>query len=972
MFSMDYTLFVMRKILLKAGCLFAVLFPLSAVSGDTIEPDYFEAVAEIDFVNPFIGTGGHGHTFPGPTAPFGMVQLSPDTRLTGWDGCSGYHYSDNKIYGFSHTHLSGTGVSDYGDILIMPVNDNNYKDYSSEFDKNHETAGAGYYSVHLDKPDVEVALTTTYRTGVHNYIFENPKQPGFVIDMSHRDLLLDWRLTVVNDSTIEGYRISRAWAQEQHIYFVLRTNVPVKLNDKDSTIHHFVLKSDTDRFIMQVGISAVDIEGARKNLEAEHNGWDFAEYVQELREIWSKQLSKITVEGGSHESKTKFYTALYHTMIAPNLYSDVDGRYRGTDLKVHQTDPNRPHYTVFSLWDTFRSAHPLLTIIEPERTQYFIESMYRHYRDGGKLPMWELACNYTGCMIGFHALSVIADAFSKGLISEHQMQLYKEPMLDMFRKDELGVPEFLQHGYIPGNKEAESVSKTLEYAYNSWCIATSFSDDKTIADRFYRLAKTYQNLYNPSNGFMTPRVNGNWIDTFDPYEVNFHYTEANAWQYSFFVPHDINGLIKLHGGYESFESDLDALFNAKSSLSGRKQPDISGMIGQYSHGNEPDHHVPFLYYYIGKPHKTQDLVNGILDTLYTDRPDGISGNEDCGQMSAWYVLSAMGLYPALPGSDEMLIVNPAFNVVKISDDFNPRFTIRRKGEGAYISSVNVDGNETNLPILNYQTRSEAMTIDIVSSDTPPTFPKIFSVGMNAETPLVSNPTIRFKGSSFRKRAKIPLTHPSQNANIYYTLDGSVPNTNSKAYKNPIKIKRPTTIKTIACDSIGNCSFIEEAQFYKQDNRFSIELFSEYSNQYPANGDQALIDGVHGGSDFRTGGWQGYYNTDFKATLDLGKKRKFQSVEIGFLEDIRSWIWRPTQIYIEVSNDGVNYDSVQTINLSDTSTFGEVELVQVSIENLQLKSRYIRITAKNKGTNPPWHPSPGKPTWLFLDEISIKR
>ena len=470
-----------------------------------------------NLVNPFIGTGGHGHTYPGATMPFGMVQLSPDTRLEGWDGCSGYHNSDSIIYGFSHTHLSGTGVGDYGDVLIMPTQgkvqfDNGYKTgadkgYASWFDKKSEKASPGYYEVNLAEHDIDVRLTATERVGIHEYTFNNADTSNIILDLTHRDKLVDFRTNIKNSKEIEGYRISESWAAEQHIYFVIQfskgfiESISKGVNGEqlnlDNQINFKFYCEAKEKIIVKVGISAVSIEGARKNLEAEAPHWDFEKYKAAAKTKWEKALNIIQIKSKDEQKKEIFYTALYHSMLAPNVFSDVDGKYRGTDLKIHQSNDG-PVYTVFSLWDTFRAEHPLFTIIEQKKTNEFIRTFLKQYRDGGQLPVWELAGNYTGCMIGYHAVPVIADAYAKG-IKDYDEKLALEAMLHSANQDKLGLEFYKKQGYIAAVDEAESVSKTLEYAYDDWCIAEMANTMKydSVSSVFIKRAQYYKNIFNP-------------------------------------------------------------------------------------------------------------------------------------------------------------------------------------------------------------------------------------------------------------------------------------------------------------------------------------------------------------------------------------------------------------------------------------------------------------------------------------------
>ncbi|NCA80535.1 MAG: glycoside hydrolase family 92 protein, partial [Sphingobacteriia bacterium] len=504
------------------------------------------------FVNPFIGTDAHGHTYPGAQVPFGFMQLSPDTRLDGWDGCSAYHYSDSVIYGFSHTHLSGTGVSDYGDVLLMPaIGVHSPEDYAfaSSFDKKNEHAKAGYYSVLLNRYNVLVELTVTQRCGMHRYHFPKTQKPSIFIDLEHRDEVLDSYLEIVSNNEIRGMRRSKAWATDQHVYFVIRfseafTNADIFNDDKSIGNTKFVnsknikarfdFKNTKKPILVKVGISGVDTTGARLNLDKEMPNWNFDQYRKNADDVWQKELSKIIVEGGTNEQMIVFYTALYHALLSPNIYNDVDGRYRGRDNKIYKTD-GWNYYTVFSLWDTYRTLHPLLNIIDTERTLDFIRTMLAHYDQVGLLPMWELSANETDCMIGYHAVPVIYDAWIKGIQGFDIKKAFKA-MKASAMQTRLGLVEMDKYGYISSDKEHESVAKTLEYAYDDWVIAQTakmlgHEDDYRY---FIRRAQGWKHIFDKETGFMRPRFNGGWLSPFDPAEVNNHYTEANSWQYSFY------------------------------------------------------------------------------------------------------------------------------------------------------------------------------------------------------------------------------------------------------------------------------------------------------------------------------------------------------------------------------------------------------------------------------------------------------
>ena len=593
------------------------------------------------YVNPFIGTGGTGHTFPGATVPYGMVQLSPDTRIDGsWEGCSGYHYSDNRIYGFSHTHLNGTGVSDYGDILLMPTMgepsfDN--KIYSSTFSHANEKASAGFYSVKLDKHNIDVRLTTSTRVGFHEYTFNESGLANIILDLNHRDKLLEGKIRVINDKTIEVLRRSEAWASNQYVYariefnekmFVTSVNKSVsdRLDINGMCFSKKVKKGE--KLLVKVALSPTGYEGAQLN-STEIPHWDFEKVKKSAEHMWNKELSKIEVTSTDKNKLTIFYTALYHTMMQPNIAQDLDGKYRGRDNKIHQAE-GFAYYTVFSLWDTFRAAHPLYTLIDKKRTADYINTFIKQFEQGGRLPVWELASNETDCMIGYHSVSVIADAMVKGIKGFDYEKAYEAAKYSAML-DHLGLDAYKKQGYISIDDEHESVSKTLEYAYDDWCIAqmAKILGKKEDYQYFMKRSQNWKNLYNPKNGFMQPRKNGNWYEPFEPREVNNNYTEGNSWHYSYSVQQDIPGLIAAHGGKEKFEQFIDAIFSAPDKTTGREQVDITGLIGQYAQGNEPSHHIAYLYNYVDKPEKTDAKIKFILDNYYKNTPDGLIGNEDC-------------------------------------------------------------------------------------------------------------------------------------------------------------------------------------------------------------------------------------------------------------------------------------------------------------------------------------------------------
>ena len=968
----------------------STLLVLSCKNNNSLLPSAEKDQPLTSYVNTFIGTGGHGHTYPGATMPFGMMQLSPDTRLDGWDGCSGYHYDDAYIYGFSHTHLSGTGISDYGDILLMPTNKINFNNgadgkegYRAHFSHKNEETSPGYYKVHLDTTHIDVELTVTPRAGMHKYTFPSAENQIVLLDLLHRDKVLDAKIEKISETEIQGYRHSEAWATDQRLYFSIKTSHPFndmlqsppKQGMAGGRKIALQLNNPTNEPIyISVGISAVDEAGAKRNLETEIGQKTFQQLKQEANDTWEKQLSKIVVEDTHKDNKTNFYSALYHTMLAPNLYQDVDGRYRGIDLKIHQTK-DFDYYTVFSLWDTFRGAHPLYTIIEQDRTNDFINTFLAKYDEGGILPIWDLSANYTGCMIGYHGVPVIADAYMKG-IREYDTDKALKAMKHSATRDHHGLKSYKEFGYIPVEKESESVSKTLEYAYDDWTIAqmAKAKGDMDTYTQFIERAQYYKNTFDPKSKFMRGRVRNTWFSPFDPFEVNFNYTEANAWQYSFYVPQDITGFTKLLGGKDVLESQLDLLFTAKSQTSGRDQADITGLIGQYAHGNEPSHHMAYLYNFVNKPHKTQERVREILTTLYTNAPDGISGNEDCGQMSAWYVLSSMGFYSVTPGSNVYVIGAPLFDTVTIYLENEKTFTVQANNlsdDNIYIASATLNGKPYPYSYLDHKDIMKGGTLIFEMTSEPSNWATddlhIPHTEIKEEL-IVPVPFIAKGDIAFKKQTEIVLGTGNPETTIFYSTTGD----EFQKYTNPIIIKEPTTLHTYSKNG-DQKSITIKTDFYKIDENLSIKLEAEYANAYNAGGNNALIDGIRGTANFRTGTWQGYHNRNVIATVDLGKIQDISEVEVNFLEDQGSWIFFPTEVTIMVSIDGKNFQTFKNQTIGTPTPTDEVAIKTIKGEKQLTKIRYVKLIAKTLGPVPEWHkghPYKGH-SWVFVDEITIK-
>ena len=934
------------------------------------------------YVNPFVGTGGHGHTFPGAIVPFGMVQLSPDTRLTGWDGCSGYHYSDSVVYGFSHTHLSGTGISDYGDILLMPTVGKPKKDHTSRFSHKYERASPGFYSVLLEDDNIIVELTATARAGMHRYVFPTTNEANIILDLAHRDRVIDSGLKI-EGQTVLGWRRSRAWARDQVVYFAIEFSQPFTGHESDDLHASFRFEARTETpILVRVGISAVSAEGALRNLRAEINHWNFARVQKDATAAWNRELSKITITGGTDAQLTNFYTGLYHAMTAPNIFMDVDGQYRGRDFKAHKAT-DFTNYTVFSLWDTFRAAHPLYTIIDTKRTRDFIKTFLVQYEQGGRLPVWELAANETDTMIGYHAVSVIADAAAKG-IDGFDLKKAFAAMKHSAELRHYGLGPYIDRGFIGTEDERESVSKVLEYAYDDWCIAevARMLGAEEDQRRYLARAQSYKNVFDTQTGFMRPRTNGGWTEPFDPREVTFHFTEANAWQYTFFVPQDVNGLIDLMGGRAKFGRKLDQLFEAESRTTGREQADITGLIGQYAHGNEPSHHMAYLYNYAGQPWKTQFRVRQIMDQFYKPEPDGLIGNEDCGQMSAWYVLSAAGFYPVTPGSTTYAIGTPLFPEVKFNLENGKSFRIVANDvseKNIYIQFAVLNNWPYRKSFIDHSDLMKGGQLVLQMGPRPnpnwgagPGNEPVSRITGAAITPV---PVIKSAGQTFKNKTTIAVQPIGTRATIRYTMDGSEPNARSPRFTKPVAIDRTTTVKAIAIQG-GRMSRIATAKFHRIPHDWKLTLHSKYSSQYTGGGDFALIDGIRGTTNWTSGAWQGYWGKDLVAVVDLGKLQTISKLGAGFLQEAGSWIWMPRTVDFELSLDGTNFVPVLSIlnDIPDGSNpaLNVGTLAKDFVKDItRQEARYVRIKAVNFGKIPAWHPGHGGQAWIFVDELIIE-
>nr|WP_299382850.1 GH92 family glycosyl hydrolase [Allomuricauda sp.] len=712
----------------------ALVFIVSVLCASSSCKESKEPITEVgltSLVDPFIGTGGHGHTFPGATAPFGMVQPSPDNGTAGWDWCSGYHITDSIISGFGQLHLSGTGIGDLADLLLMPTNKKmdlsqfgkprDSLPYTSKFSHSSEIAHPGYYKVDLEDTGVKVELTANEYVAFHKYTYSQMEEPSFVLDLGYA---INWdaptacSITLENENTLAGYRHSTGWAKNQKLFFVIQSSVPIgkayfavdgnrleSANEAEGQkvgAQLFVTPNAEGEVELQIAVSSVSIENAKSNLAAHGKDHSFEDVRSKTEKQWENLLGNIKVETSQDSLKTIFYTALYHTQIAPVLFSDTNGQFRLQNDSIAKTTGWNA-YSTLSLWDTFRAENPLLNILQPDRANDIIQSMLAYYKEQGRLPVWTLYANETNTMTGNHGVSMIAEAFTKGIRNYNVEQAY-EAVKNTMMGDIRGLAPYKEFGYIPYTSLDESVTISLEFAYNDWCVAQMAKELGKDEDYNYFINRSnaYKHLFDPETGFMRGKSEDGtqWNEPFDPKFSNHRehtdYTEGNAWQHSWFVLHDVPGFIELHGGPEPFSQKLEQLFTESSEISGDNvSVDISGLIGQYAHGNEPSHHIAYMFNKANKPWKTQEWVREILDTQYSTRPDGLSGNEDCGQMSAWYVFSSMGLYPMNPASGQYELGSPIFDKVTITLSDDKEFTItanQTSPTNKYVQSVKLNGN----------------------------------------------------------------------------------------------------------------------------------------------------------------------------------------------------------------------------------------------------------------------------------------
>ena len=708
----------MKKIFLTAAVALATIFSVSA-------QDYTQ------YVNPFIGTGGHGHVFLGANVPFGNIQAGPTQKKQGWDWCSGYHYSDSTVIGFGQMHLSGTGIGDLGDVSLLPMSNPSQREV--KFSHKAEYVRPGYYSVMLAS-GIRVELTATQRVAFHRYSFPADATKGYIaLNLAQGigwDKMTSCKFKQESDKTITGFRMSEGWAKDQRVYFVAEFSEPVQLEENErDTIGIFSVVSTSQPLLVKVGISAVSVENARENLQQELPGWNFASVVSKANADWNRELSKIAIKTQDERAKRIFYTALYHTMIAPSVFSDVNGEYRGADGKTHKGDFT--DYTTFSLWDTYRAAFPLMTLIQPEMQRDLAETMLHIFKQQGKLPVWHLMGNETDCMVGNPGIPVLVDIALKGFNVDKKAVF--EAVKASAMRDERGMGLLKKYGYIPCDldPEKETVAKGLEYALADACIAKLAKQLGKIEDYkyFYKRSQSYRDFYfDKQTKFMRGVTSDHkFREPFDPFSTVHRqddYTEGNAWQYVWLVPHDVHGLVAAFGGEKPFVSKLDSLFIVNGDMGADASPDITGLIGQYAHGNEPSHHILYMYNYVGQPWKGAEKIRYVLANLYHDDFDGLSGNEDVGQMSAWYILSSVGFYQVDPAGGRYVFGSPLFDEATLNVGNGKTFRVvahNNSSENKYIQSAKLNGKPYTRSYIDFKDIVRGGTLEFVMGNKPSQF-----------------------------------------------------------------------------------------------------------------------------------------------------------------------------------------------------------------------------------------------------------
>ena len=977
------------------------------------------------YVDPMIGTDAHGHTFPGATTPFGMVQLSPSNGFKSWDWCSGYHYSDSIIKGFAHNHISGPGLSGLGDILIMPTMGKKTtkagsdelvdQSYRSRFSHDSEHPRAGYYNVTLKDYAIDVELTATTRAGFHRYTFNKAGEADIVIDPTHglMEKTVESSIEVVSETKIRGFkRISHGPDKSRRMYFLAEFSKPftsVTVTNNDQPIGERSLTAATvkgyatfnveakETIEVTVTLSPVDHDGTQKNYEAEVKGKDFDQALAEATDKWNAVLNKITIGENEPDAKKRtFYTAIYHGFIAPNIISDVDGRYV---VEGKQYQSKGPQYSNYSTWDTYRALHPLHNIIEQEETAKIVNSMIsRDTQSGTGQPVWELFGYDNACMIGYTTASVIGDAVLKGVTGideEAAFQSMYNAAFDLTKHsavyDVSGLADYINYGYVTA-ETGSSVSKTTEYNYHDYVIARVAEKlGKTKeAQEFYDRSTGYRATYNPQNGYLYPVFSDGRmrdLDLNDWDNLIPNYVSGNIWAYSAYTPHDMKGVIQLHGGRGNYAKWLDKVFADTTQLGGAQHVDISGFIGKYGHGDEPGHQMPYLYNYVGQPWKGQKHINEVVTTMYSDQPNGMINNEDLGQMSAWYIFSTLGFYPVAPSSLEYQLGTPYHESASIHMENGKTFTVKAvnlSDANFYVQSVKLNGEAYDKNFITHDVIMAGGTLEFTMGSEPNkkwgTKAENTSIGIIPDedakimvkataSPVDANPAYFFATSH-----RTELTSKDGDAKIYYTLDGSEPTKESMLYTAPFEIAQNAILKAVAIKEGLNPSRVFAKPLFKsifpklRSGYPNIVMNSWSSPSYGKEDGSMLFDEITGSKSYGDAKWTGMKD-NFDIDLDLGTDVGIEKVSIGVLTDVGSWIFPAKSIQVY---GGMSKSNMQLI--------GEKEVIpvkdfpkQVNRHVFELKKgnyRYLRIKIDAFESAPDWHGAAGQKVWLFVDEINF--
>lgn len=980
----------------------------------------------IQYVDPMIGTDGHAHTFPGATLPFGMVQLSPSNDFKAWDWCSGYHYSDSILKGFAHTHISGAGLAGLGDILLMPTlgetkiqagtEEEPDSGFRSRFSHEREKASAGYYAVVLDDYDVKVELTCTPRVGFHRYTFNTAGQGNVILDPTHNIMenVQATEIEILSDTKIRGWKHCNGEGGDRKVYFYANFSKAfeqsgVAIDDQIQTGTKKATAKRVKGFVsfdvnsgesveVKVALSHVSYEGAKANFDAEAKDISFDQTLSKAQKLWEDKMNKFHIETDKLSDKRNFYTALYHSMISPNLISDVTGEYMVEGKKYHS---DFDQYSNFSTWDTYRAVHPLMAIVEQKKTVDFVNSLSSRYTDSKVgLPVWECLGHDNVCMIGYSTVSVMSDAILKDIEGINNQAAYDAMKAAAFNLekhsnsyDVNGMNFYIDMDFVPG-EIGSSVSKTTEYNYYDWCLSQVAKKlgKRDDAYLFQQRSKGYRNLFDEKSGYLLPKLQNGKLVNVDKSKWDGlvkNYVSGNIWGYSSYVPHDMAYLMQLHGGKGKFASWLDEIFADDSEIGGSQHVDISGFIGKYGHGDEPSHQMPYLYVYAGQPWKTQKLVREILPRFYHDHPAGLDNNDDLGQMSSWYIFGSLGFYPVCPGSNQYQIGSPAYQKASINLENGKVFTVvahDNSEKNIFIQSAKLNGKEFTKPFITYdQIKNGGELVFEMGSKPNKSWGnskadlnelngmKISKEYKLQEEKQVLMPYVNDIASSFEKSKMVELLCGTNGAEIRYTMDGSEPNANSEKYKKPVVISKDATINAKAFKAglkeSGSLQlhYLKGIPFNSQTGYPKVKVEGKDIGYGEKSGAQ-LIDGGFGSTTFNDGFWTGIDLKDLDVDIDLGESRTICEVKPGILIYPGAWIFNPDEIEVYVSNDQKNYRLVKNINLESPKDERRY-VTRPAIEFPSVNCRYLRITFKN-GPIPDWHMAGGRKHWIFVDEILI--